>query len=138
MEHSAQFDLGVVQRIEAEALGVPGQRTFRILLQGGSVTACLWLEKEQLQALALGIEQVLLQLPKARRGEPADDQPAEGSWPSSHDIEFKIGQLALGYDESCDLIVLLVHELEADPEGPATLHLKATRDLMERFSHQAQ
>ena len=45
-------DLGRVQWIGDEAVGLPGQRTFHLLVRNRETSAELWLEKEQLQALA--------------------------------------------------------------------------------------
>ena len=47
-----RHNMGRVKWIGAEALGVPGQRTFRLLAYTEAMSAQLWLEKEQLQALA--------------------------------------------------------------------------------------
>ena len=48
-----RHNMGRVDWIGAEALGLPGQRTFRLLVLSESMSAQLWLEKQQLQALAL-------------------------------------------------------------------------------------
>src|SRR4030042_1588088 len=49
------LEFGRVNSREAEAIGEPGQRTFRLRVSSGQRTASLWLEKEQLQALALAL-----------------------------------------------------------------------------------
>lgn len=48
--------------LEAEAIGEPGQRRFRLIAGVGLDLVSLWMEKEQLQALGLAIEQLLEQL----------------------------------------------------------------------------
>ena len=53
------IDFGMVDAVDAEAIGDPGQRTFRIRVRSGANYAALWLEKEQLSALGRGISQLL-------------------------------------------------------------------------------
>ena len=69
-------DFGSVSGLEAEAIGEPGRRTFRLRVRSGQQTASLWLEKEQLQALAVALMQVLVRAGKAER------LPAPGASPS--------------------------------------------------------
>src|SRR4051794_40948754 len=55
-----RYDFATVNRLEAEAIGRPGQRTFRIILGNErGETAVLWIEKEQIQALGDAIERLL-------------------------------------------------------------------------------
>ena len=54
-------DFGHADVLEPEVTGEPGQRTFRVLVMSGRESAALWLEKEQLAALALAIRQLLEQ-----------------------------------------------------------------------------
>ena len=53
------YDFDRVHRLDPDAVGVPGQRHFRIVVQNEQNTAFLWLEKEQLQALGLAVDQLL-------------------------------------------------------------------------------
>src|SRR5918912_1433403 len=58
-----RYDFRVLTRLEAEALGRPGQRTFRLIVGNDrGETAVLWIEKEQLQALGEAIDRLLAQL----------------------------------------------------------------------------
>ena len=41
-------DYGRALSVDAEAIGRPGQRRFRLLARSVSATACVWMEKEQL------------------------------------------------------------------------------------------
>ena len=130
-----QSDFGQVVRLEADAVGPPGRRAFRLLALRDDSTAWLWVEREQLQALAMLIEQLLTGLPaldlRAAQAPPAgrtSREDAQASIPP--DLEFKVGQLALGYDEAQKLYLLLAHELESDPEGPARFSCQATRQQL--------
>lgn len=131
-----QFDFGQAVRLEADALGEPGKRTFRLLVQASDHSfACLWLEKEQLQGLGLAIEQLLGQLPVAPM-ESDQPPPAAGPFPSNPSVEFKIGRLALGYAEDVGRFIILAHELEADPEGAATFACQASRSQLRALADQ--
>jgi len=52
------YDLNPVTHITADAVGEPGQRTFYIQARQGSRLVTLVCEKQQVAALALGIEQL--------------------------------------------------------------------------------
>ncbi len=135
----SRHDYGPVNRIEAEAFGEPGQRTFRVRLAGSSGAACLWLEKEQLQALGEAIDRLLAQLgPRRTRRldvRPAPPQPA-APLVDPPAVEFKIGRLGLGYDAEESRCLLVAHDIEGDPEGPPTLRCLITRAQFRRLSEQ--
>jgi uncharacterized repeat protein (TIGR03847 family) len=130
-------DLGPVLGLEAESVGVPGQRTFRLQAHSARGSARLWLEKEQLQALAVAIEEFLSELPRARgsAAQPGGSLP----FPRTITVEFTIGRLALGYDADEDLISLIVRELteDEDQESGQALRCQASRDQMQALSRQA-
>src|SRR5262249_22530542 len=53
------IDFGLVDAVDAEAIGEPGRRTFRVRARAGDQYAALWIEKEQLTALGRGISSLL-------------------------------------------------------------------------------
>jgi uncharacterized repeat protein (TIGR03847 family) len=127
-----QTEFGPVTRIEADAVGPPGRRAFRLLAARADASAWLWVEREQLQALAMLIEQLLTNLPaldlRATQSQPQRPQTQRESVPSlPPEVEFKVGQLALGYDESQRLYLILAHDVESDLEGPARFSCQVTR-----------
>jgi uncharacterized repeat protein (TIGR03847 family) len=119
------FDFGEPEFFEPEAIGVPGNRRFRLIARKGERTASLWLEREQLSELAGLLQQLLVQL----RGEDvlrstdtnAGQMPTpRNDFPTTSDIEFQVGSLALGYDEEHEAIVLFIAPLEIiEQEGEA-------------------
>ena len=138
----ASYDFGPVSRVEANAVGTPGQRTFRLVVVGGEGVATLWLEKEELQALGVAIDQMLARLSKKPEWKFYGSAP-EPYVPSGEDdlnptVEFKVGQLSLGYDTGKKMFAILAHDAEDDPEGPATFTCLATaaqlRSLSRRIS----
>ena len=127
--------LGPLSALAVEAIGRPGQRTFRIRAQTDDATASLWVEKEQLQALAVAIDQLLRQVTDRNTPEEVASPPLD-VFREPPSIEFKVGRLALGYVEDADLVALLVHALDADPDGPATLVCLADRPAFRAFCRQ--
>ncbi len=87
-------------RAEAEAIGEPGQRRFRMIFSNQLDAVVLWLEKQQLQALGLAFEQMIAQL----RGAGVPQARVQNIEPSSvgpvppGTSEFQVGRLAVGYD----------------------------------------
>ena len=136
----AQLDLGPVRRLDAAALGPPGRRTFRLAATSRVGSAWLWLEKEELQVLGMTIEQLLGRLPldpalapSAPPAEAAMAQVDPGERPA---VEFKVGRLSMGYEEHDDLFVLLAHDSDADPKGPATFRCQASRRQLRTLAQQ--
>jgi uncharacterized repeat protein (TIGR03847 family) len=111
------LDFGRVSSLEAEAIGQPGQRTFRLRVSSGGRTASLWLEKEQLQALALALMRLLVQM-----GQP-EYIPAAGAaanplspFPEEPSLDLKVGRLGLGLDQAEGSVVFFAYEVEEAEE----------------------
>ncbi len=112
---SEQLDLGEVDEIDVEAIGAPGHRTFRVLLASGPTTVCLWVEKEQLEQLAIIIEE---QLTGATRGVPTAGHltlDLAARFPASPTIELKAGRLALAFDEDRHRFAFTAEPIEPGP-----------------------
>lgn len=133
------WDFGRVETLEPEAIGEPGQRTFRLRVQNGQEAASLWLEKEQLAALSLAIRQLLAQTASS---EPvAEPKPSEGAptaFPEPPEVDFKIGRLGIGYDEGRRMVVLFAYDSEAEEEDtPPTFACQASLGQCRAFSDRA-
>jgi uncharacterized repeat protein (TIGR03847 family) len=130
-----RYDLGQVEWIGAEAVGLPGERTFRLLVKNRETSAQLWLEKEQLQALATAIAQMMAEISSESSYDlnpagPAAANPRPADFPATPDIELYIGELTLKYDSSVDLIGMEVLAREEEPDSPPTFQCTATRSQM--------
>jgi uncharacterized repeat protein (TIGR03847 family) len=125
MEEPNPHDFGPVDEIDAEAIGEPGHRTFRVLAERGAATASLWLEKEQLQALGMIIEQQLARLSRRRQTEAQPLLSLASRFQGAATIDFKVGRMAVGYDESRGTFTLSAHEVE-DSESEPTFRCTAT------------
>jgi uncharacterized repeat protein (TIGR03847 family) len=111
-------DFGIVGNLEAEAIGEPGHRTFRLRLRSGEQTAALWLEKEQLQALAIGLMQLLVRVGKAQEVPASDASPSPLlPFPERPTLDLKVGRLGLGYHQAEESVALFAYELEEEKEA---------------------
>ena len=132
----ARHRFGGLSHVEAEAIGEPGQRTFRLILRSGDASASLWLEKEQLYQLALHLQEVLDNLSSEEKT-GGEEMPEPESSPGSASLEFKIGKLALGHHSHSNCLLLLAHDEEEPDEGPATLSFWLTLSQGEELAKQA-
>lgn len=89
-----RLDLGLVENVDAESFGEPGQRTFRLHAKIAEGSVSLWLEKEQVAMLGSAIEELLDRLPDEYGLQPV----MEGPRSFVGDLEVKVGSLAIGYD----------------------------------------
>ncbi len=138
------FDLNPISHITAGAVGEPGQRVFYIQARQGSKLVTLVCEKQQVAALALGVEQLLEQLAEKdpdRLG-PVD-QIIEMDMSLEEPLEpaFRVGQMGLGFDEDRNLLVLVAQELlpeDADPATASTARFWGTAVQMRTMAKHAQ
>jgi uncharacterized repeat protein (TIGR03847 family) len=131
--------MGRARWIGAESVGVPGQRTFRLLISTSQSSAQLWLEKEQLQALVDAIARMLAEI-DMERGQtmrPARElmpnlKPPD--FPSAPEIELHVGALGMRYDGQRDVVALEAFDRDApeEEETPAVRCLIA-REQIERL-----
>jgi len=113
------FDLNPVDRITAGAVGPPGKRVFYLQARQGEQLVTLVVEKQQVQALAIGVEQLLGDL---QQRFPQLAEASGESSPTGMDLEqpidpaFRVGQLGVGYDEANDMLVVVAREVQEEGE----------------------
>jgi len=144
-------DFGPIDEIKPEAIGLPGNRRFRILFRRGNRTACFWMEKTQLGALADAVQELLTQV---GGGTVQSEPDATGVFPEPFEVEVQTGRLALGYNEATDMFLVLLFdvdiELEAQEQAQSeeeletasadmtpTIRCEATRGQLERFYNES-
>ncbi len=132
----ANNNFGTVTQISAEALGEPGNRTFRLLVESGAAFAQLWLEKEQLQQLAVYIEEINQEGPRrGRRGRRREPEPTyDGGYVR---LEFKVGSLSMGHDADIDSFLFLIHDTEAVGEDTPDLCFWVPQKMALKLSKEA-
>ena len=115
-----------VERIRVEALGEPGSRRFRVMVIVDGDTHIVWMEKQQLQALGLAVEQLLEQMPDSGSGIADADSPIDFNTDTQD--QFRVGRIELGYDVSSDRVVISTYDIEQDDdEQSANLVMRLTR-----------
>ncbi|CCF84992.1 DUF3090 family protein [Nitrolancea hollandica] len=114
-----EYDLVTV--LEAEALGEPGERRFRVIAGIPTDVVSLWMEKEQLHALGLAIEQLVTQLLTTGLAE-SELEPRSASMIGPVPIsvpEYMVGKMAIGYDEERRQVAIFAHDVtQEDDEAP--------------------
>ena len=129
---------GLIHSIRAEAIGTPGQRRFRLIVEGAPGIAHLWLEKGQLMQLAVIIQQMLedLQSAKSTVAHPETNLPTTPT--DGNIIEFDIGDLNIAHDQEKSLFMLQAHDREDEPSKPPTLGFWANESQIADFAIEAQ
>lgn len=117
---------GDAQLLRAEALGEPGQRRFRLVTVVNGETFILWMEKQQMQALGLAIEQLVEHLP-VEPGLGVSD-PGFGLVDEDTRHQFRVGRIEIAFDETLEQIVVAVHDVEVDEDNDVpTLAIRISR-----------
>lgn len=114
----AEHNLGPLRAIFADAIGVPGQRRFRLqLIAAGGESAQIWIEKAQAAALSEAIRTVLAG--EGYRYQPLapDDIEPPPVMPLQPDVEMDVraGQLSLGLNREAEMLILVC--IEPDESG---------------------
>ena len=134
------MDLGIVDRITADAVGEPGMRTFYLQARAGAELVTVIVEKEQVELLARSVLELLADIPdETVLPEPDDD----GALEDPVDPRWRAGRLSIGYDREQDRFLLEIDEFspeledeeEDDPrslliEEPESISLWASRQQM--------
>lgn len=120
---SNEYELKPVVRITADAIGDPGKRVFYLQGRSDDQLLTLLIEKQQIQSLAVGVEQFLQDLeeryPELSEAATEFDE-VEMELDSPIDPAFRVGQIGLGYDEDSDLLVLVAREFQNEGEDEDT------------------
>ena len=131
---AARNDLGVSSTLKAEAVGVPGKRRFRLVVEAERGSAEVWIEKEQLSALALSLKQAIDEIGDRRPSEEAAPPSASAREPR---FDFKASSLGLSYDEATGRFGIQAATPEDAEAKTATLVFWVTRDQAERMADEA-
>lgn len=135
-----RIDLGLVELIRAEAVGEPGQRTFKISSVSDRGECVLWLEKEQLFQIGLAIKQIVATVsenpnPSAFLAEfPAPALPGH--------TEFKASELRVRHDRDTDMFTIEAIDPETETEddeeeAAATIQFSFSRRMGDQLADEA-
>ncbi|NIM96135.1 MAG: DUF3090 family protein [Anaerolineales bacterium] len=136
-----EFELKPVNRITTDAIGEPGKRVFYLQGRSGTQLVTLLIEKQQVQSLAIGVEQFLQDLQERMPDLPnasAEFFEDEMGLEKPIDPSFRIGQIGLGYDEETDMMVLVAREYTGeseDDENASVARFWCTRTQLRAMCH---
>jgi uncharacterized repeat protein (TIGR03847 family) len=136
-----EHDFKPVNRITTGAIGPKGKRVFYIQARKKDELITLIVEKQQVQSLAIGLEQFLIDLSKQFPNLPdatAEFKEEEMALEQPIDPLFRVGHMGLGYDQESDLLVLVAREIQpedADPEEADTARFWCTRSQLRAMCH---
>jgi uncharacterized repeat protein (TIGR03847 family) len=109
-----EIDLQPVTHILVDAIGPPGKRVFYLQGWQDDRSVTLIVEKFQVQSLAIGLEQFLVEIqeknPELAQASAAFEEEKMHILPPVDPL-FRVGELGLGYDEENDLLILVAREL---------------------------
>jgi uncharacterized repeat protein (TIGR03847 family) len=135
-----EIELQPVTHIVVDAIGPPGKRVFYLQGWQDDRTVTLIVEKFQIQSLAIGLEQFLIEIEEKN----PDLSPASADYTEDNmhilppvDPLFRVGELGLGYDEDNDLLILVAREQtrdEEDPEDTRVVRFWCTRSQLRAMS----
>jgi uncharacterized repeat protein (TIGR03847 family) len=112
-----EYELGRATSIDAEAVGQPGQRRFRLLVQSTGHSASIWMEKQQLAGIGLWLEEVAQRLDREQPRQLEEQEPLP--FPLNPEIDFHASQIGLGFAEADDSFVIQAFDNQsADPQNP--------------------
>ena len=110
------IDLGLVDAVDGEAIGPPGQRTFRVRARAGDSYAALWMEKESLASLGRSFSQILAER-SLQRGQPAGTAEPVGNFPQHPQVELQVARIGLDYDSEHERLILVADDATALERG---------------------
>ncbi len=132
-----EYDLATV--LDAEAIGEPGHRRFRLIGGIGDDIVSFWMEKEQLNALGHAIDQLLEQLTDSGLIKKAvESLPANAPNPVPPTVpEYIASKIMIGYDEERQVVAIIAHHIEQDDDEPiftARASLECAKALAEKIT----
>jgi uncharacterized repeat protein (TIGR03847 family) len=107
-----EFDFGRAHSIDAEAIGRPGQRRFRLMVRSTTQTASVWIEKQQLAGIGIWFEEVAERLDKEHPTDEPDVEPLD--FPETPDVDFRAAQVGVGFSEEEQTFELVAYRNESD------------------------
>jgi uncharacterized repeat protein (TIGR03847 family) len=135
------MELGLVDRITADAIGEPGMRTFYLQARAGEELVTVIVEKEQVELLARSVLELLADVAQETELTGSDENALTLEEPL--DPRWRAGRLSIGFDHEQDRFLLEIDEFTPEveeeeeedprslvPEEPESISLWASREQM--------
>ena len=124
------------ERFVAGTVGQPGERTFYLQASGRGQTVSVALEKVQVSALAERLNDLLDEVRRREGGDSAVPVTAPSQLEdvapldSPVEEEFRVGTLALAWDDDDRLVIIEAQSLVADAEEGAAADVETDADML--------
>lgn len=123
-----------VERFTVGTVGVPGDRTFFLQVRSGNLLLSTSLEKSQVAALS---ERLNYMLKEIRLVHPLAPRPAlvRDSLPLENPVldEFRVGSIAIFYDEATEKIQVDLRELNLDSDDEDEIEINPEVEVIRFF-----
>jgi len=129
---SESFDLDLVSRVTAGAVGEAGKRTFYLQVRAGSNLISVTVEKEQLRTLTERLQEVFTRVlvpPAGKLPDMALEEPIRPVW--------RVGFMTLTYSQEEKRFEVSLVELVEEGAEPATGHFEASLPQMQALAAHA-
>ena len=129
---SGSFDLDLVNRVTAGAVGEAGKRTFYLQMRAGSNLISVTVEKEQLRTLTERLQEVFTRVsvpPAGKLPNMALEEPIRPVW--------RVGFMTLTYSQEEKRFEVSLVELVEEGAEPATGHFEASLPQMQALAAHA-
>jgi len=126
---SGSFDLDLVNRVTAGAVGEAGKRTFYLQMRAGSNLISVTVEKEQLRTLTERLQEVFTRVsvpPAGKLPNMALEEPIRPVW--------RVGFMTLTYSQEEKRFEVSLVELVEEGAEPATGHFEANLPQMQALA----
>ena len=150
------FEFVLPDRFVAGTVGMPGERTFFLQARADARITSVVLEKEQVSLLAERVDQLLDEVRRTRDllgaiPEAADPDDVDGDpLDLPLDEEFRVGAMALGWDDGSQRVVIEAHAVideepftvpeiaDDDADGPDTFRVWIAPAVARAFAERAR
>jgi len=127
------YEFRAVRRLESEAIGVPGKRTFRLVADNDAGSAIIWTEKEHLVRLAMAVRHMLETYKERPRRRALPEVPAPAPL-IKLTLSFHADRFELGHEAETGEFTIYAHDWEVDETAPHTFSCRIPRLQMETLA----
>jgi len=137
-EIGVDWELDTLDLLSPVAVGAPGKRTFFLVIGDNGRWFRVWLEKQDLQALAMAVRELLLKLPFDASGSSVQDQEPSHKTSGFPAAELELREASLGFQDGHGVLVFTVDVIGPKRDGLGSLRFCPTLAQLRQFAERAQ
>jgi uncharacterized repeat protein (TIGR03847 family) len=123
--NAPQHDYGQALSVDAEAVGRPGNRRFRLIVVASVRAASIWMEKQQLASIGDWFEEIGAKLDQEKPSSEPDVEPSPT--PVNFEVDFRAVQIGLGYQEDEDVYTIHAFDGQSADDTTPTFRAQVSR-----------